>query len=66
MTLQLPVPEELRVIEQFVFAPVIFTMLPAGTKEVPVTLTLTETYAFDSDGSGVCAVIVMVVGMRAT
>jgi hypothetical protein len=59
-TLQLPVPEELRVIVQLVFAPLIVTR-PEGMVEPPVTLTLTLTFAFTREGSGISAVMVVVV-----
>ena len=59
-TEQLPVPDEFKVIVQLVFAPVMSTV-PVGTVEPPVTLTLTITLALVRDGSGVSAVIVVVV-----
>jgi hypothetical protein len=54
ITVQLPVPLE-SVIEQFVSAPVIFTV-PVG-KVKPTTLTETVTGWFNSEGSGVSLVI---------
>jgi hypothetical protein len=59
-TVQLPVPLLERVMEQFEFAPVILTR-PEGVEEPPVTLTLTVTFPLTSDGSGVSAVMVVVV-----
>ena len=59
-TIQVPVPEALRAIVQLVFAPVIFT-LPEGVVVQPVTLKLTLTFPLITDGSGVSAVMRVVV-----
>jgi hypothetical protein len=57
-------PDELSVMVQFVFAPVIYTLVPLGDNELPVTLTLTLTFPFTRDGSGLSPVMVVVVELR--
>lgn len=58
-TLQIPVPLE-RVIVQLESAPVIVTV-PVGLVDPPVTVTVTLTDCPTSDGSGVSAVMVVMV-----
>ena len=58
-TLQLPIPPE-SVIEQLVCAPVMATV-PVGAVPAPHTVTLTATVWPGADGSGVSAVMVVVV-----
>ena len=60
-TLQLPVPSASRVIEQFVFAPVMLTV-PVGVVK-PLTLTETVTRPPVSDGSGVWLVMRVTVSL---
>jgi hypothetical protein len=65
ITLQLPVPLIKEGMEQFVSAPVIFTV-PVGSVEPPVTVTVTLTVSPGDDGSGESEVIVVMVGANCT
>ena len=59
-TLQLPVPL-VSVTLQFVFAPVILTTVPLGIANPLATVTVTATFWFVVDGSGIWAVMVVAV-----